>query len=363
MVSLWRGITWLGGHALAILTSRSVVVICTSCAILYAGFWGLAVLQANGLISTALPIPVSDSVVLQRAGGNLQQSSLSPQEAQQRDAALAQSQTAPSDASNTGTSDSPFTLDLQTAPPVELWVSDDKGGQVGTNPETGLVRLQLADASYSGRGSSPQLVSIPHALGQYHVQLLGAANGQFQLTVRVFRGDDIDHAVQFSGSGQVFEDTLLETLANVGQDQDGAPTLAVTPVQVLVAGKAPESLVAGVAAPAPDAASPSPVASDSPQPSPAVPPLAPLPRAVVAAPVQPSVVRPRPVAALPVPLPPAPALPQAIVNAVDPLPANVPPPSYGTASRALQGIGLDFSVRDALEVPKAILRASQLTAR
>jgi len=310
------------------------------------------VLQTNGIIRTALPIPVADAVVLRRSGAKLQSAAFTPQQSEQRDQALAQSQVAPDNASAAAPT-SALTLEIQSAPPVDLWVTDDQGGQVGTNPDNGLVRLQLASASYSGKGSNPQLVAIPHAVGQYHIELLGANDGKFQLTVRVFRDQDVDHAVQFSGSGEVFQDTLLETLANIGQQDDGTPTLNVSPVQVLVAGNVPSGLVAGATA-SPSASPSEQPSSDQGSPSPA--PAPPVPVAVA----PPGVVRPNPAPRPPIPLPPLPPLPQAVVNAIAPAPANVPPPAYGSAGQALRVVEPDLSPQDVLSVPEAILRqASQ----
>lgn len=316
----------VGGRLLDIVTSRSVVVVCTSCAVLYAAFWVVAVLQTNGIIHTALPIPVADAVVLRRSGARLQSAAFTTQQSEQRDQALAKSQVAPDNASAVAPT-SALTLEIQSAPPVDLWVTDDQGGQVGTNPDNGLVRLQLASASYSGKGSDPQLVSIPHAAGQYHIQLFGAGDGNFQLTVRVFRDQDVDHAVQFSGSGEVFQDTLLETLANVGQQDDGVPTLDVSPVQVLVAGNVPSGLVAGATTSPSASPSPSeqPASSDQGSPSPA--PAPPVPAAVAPGPAV--VVRPNPAPRPPIPLPPLPPLPPAVVNALAPSPS--PSPSVNPA--------------------------------
>ncbi|MDE3075421.1 MAG: hypothetical protein KGJ86_08330 [Chloroflexota bacterium] len=280
-----------GRLIMAVLTSRSVVVVSTVCAVMYAGLWVTATLQANGLISTALPVAVSDRVVFLRGGGPMRQAALSPAELAKRGKALAGASTA---AAAAGAQSSPMTFEVQTDAPVELWVTDQKGGEIGTNPKTGLVRLQIAGASYSGRGSHPQLISIPHASGQYQIQILGESNAGYQLAVRLFAGDDVDHATEYSSTGQVFEDTLLQTSAGVATDADGKPQLAVSPVQVVVAGAVPSP------SPSPsNFASPSP----SPEPSSAVAAVEVQRPRVVARPAAPAVVRPNPRPNLPIPLP------------------------------------------------------------
>jgi hypothetical protein len=307
--SLIHALSSAGSRALSLLTSRAVVVVSTTCAVLYGAFWVLALLQTNGLISSRLPIAVADSVILNRSGANLRPAALGEQELAARNAAMASAQTA-SDAPQTAAAatEQSFTLEVQSAPPVELWVMDAKGQAVGTDPQSGLVRLQLPGASYSGHGSSPQLVSVPNASGTYTIQLIGAGTGQFQLSVRVFEGQDVDHAVQFSGSGQVFDDTLLQTTAAVSVKDDGTPDLQVSPVQVLVAGNVPPSPSASATA------SPSASASASAAASPAasveaatVVNQAPAPARIVG-PV--AVVRPSPVPRIPIPAP-VPILPVA----------------------------------------------------
>ncbi len=338
-----RSLRSIGLRSIDVVTSRSVVVICTTCAILYAGFWAAAVLQRNGLIGNWLPVPVADAVIMNRSGAELRSASVSQQELEERRRALGRSETAPPNSALA--EGSAITLEIQTAPPVELWVTDSKGGELGTNPETGLVRLQIPGGAYSGRSSNPQLVSIPHAEGQYHIQLLGTANGTFRISVRAFPGDDVNDAVQFSGTGEVFEDTLLESLAEVSLE-DGQPKLEVSPVRVLIAGKAPQ--VAGVAAPAPSA-SPEESASPSPEPVVQLPPAPPAPAPVV--------IRPRPAPQPPIPLPPLPVLPAQVAGVVAPPPSNVPAPAYGVQSnRAVRmWSSSDLTPREFLKVPEAIL--------
>lgn len=238
----------LGHGALNLLTSRSVVIVSTTCAVIYAGVWIAALLQSNGLINANLPVPVSDQVVLQRGGGEMRQSAVDERDKEQRERGLAQSQTAPPGTAGPG-SPSALTLEIQTGPPASLWVIDERGGEIGTNPDTGLVRLQIRNASYSGRGTDPQLVSIPDASGTYRIQLLGTANGSFSIRVRVFPGDDLNQAVQYTGTGEIFTDTLLETGAQVSLEADGKPQLLVTPVHVLVVGAAPPAPAAAEAPP------------------------------------------------------------------------------------------------------------------
>ncbi|MHB8620551.1 MAG: hypothetical protein ACYDAG_13420 [Chloroflexota bacterium] len=305
-----------GRRALDVLTSRTVVVIATTCAILYAAFWVVALLQSNGLISTALPIPVADQVVLQRSGGQLRPAALSSAELAQRQRGLQSARQAPAAAGHAADPSSSLTLEIQSAPPVELWVTDGHGGEIGADPTTGLVRLNMPAASYSGIGSTPQLISIPHASGRYSVQLVGTANATYGLDVRLFRGTDVRHAITYHGTGQIFQDTVLETSATVGETPNQPPTLKLLPVQVVIAGKVPAS---SSPSPSPSSSPAGASASGSPSASPAsanivVPPVSvvrpvtrprPLPASGVAplAGGPPTVFRPRPVAKPPIPLP------------------------------------------------------------
>ncbi|MGI9149096.1 MAG: hypothetical protein ACR2IK_21535 [Chloroflexota bacterium] len=308
----------LGEHLLTFLTARSVVVISTTCAILYALFWGVGLLQVNGLISTALPIPVADAVILRRSGAQLSPAAVGANEKAVRDQALAQAQTA-SDSPNADTS-SPITLEIQTGPPVDLWVSDDHDNGVGTNPETGLVRLQIPGAAYSGKGTDPQLVSIPHGSGTYRIQLLGHGLGHFDIRVRAFVGGNVNDATVFAGSGDVFPDTLLQSEASVSLSDDGKPNLVVGSVRVVLAGDVPSP-------------SPSPTPSASPASSPeSAPPDSQVAAAEVQGPV--AVAQAAPVF-VPPPAPnngpprvfrpqPPPTLPGAIPLPVPVLPAEAP---------------------------------------
>jgi len=359
------GLRWLGGRIVDFLTARSVVVISTTCAVLYGAFWFVGVLQANGMISTALPIAVADDVILRRSGAQLHSAAgLNPEQQAERERTLASAQTA----SNKPADDaaSPVTLEVQTAPPVDLWVFDDSGNGAGTNPETGLVRLQIPGAAYSGKGTSPQLVSIPHAEGTYHIQLIGRGTGHFDLHVRSFLGDDVSNATEYAGSGDVFLDTLLQTDATVGANDDGTPKLDVTSVGVVLAGDVPTPSLSPSVAPSPD----SQVAAVEASPPPAVPVLAPAPVAV-RPPVRPPVVfRPQPLPQPPVPLPPAPTLPESVVSAVAAIPPTSPalansasPPPAGTYGGAQFGLRqvteepLSKPLDEILNAPQAALRA------
>jgi hypothetical protein len=359
--ALTRAMHWVGGRLLDFLTARSVVVISTTCAVLYGAFWFVGVLQANGLVSTALPIAVADEVILRRSGAQLHSAAALNQEQQaQRERTLAAAQTASDDPSNANAA-SRVTLEVETAPPVDLWVFDDSGNGVGTNPETGLVRLQIASAAYSGKGTSPQLVSIPHASGTYHIQLASKGTGHFNLRVRSFIDDDVSNATEYSGGGDVFLDTLLQSDASVGMADDGTPKMEVSSVGVVLAGDVP-----------PPSPSPSPSLQASPDgqvaAAEAVPPAVVVPAPIAVRPLVPPrapvVFRPQPVPQPPVPLPPAPALPAAIVSAIAPAPSPAlvnsasPPPAgtYGSAGNALRVWQPDMSVRDGLRVSEAILR-------
>lgn len=288
---------FVGRKLLGLLTARSVVVVSTTCGILYALTWLVALLQTNGLIATPLPFPVADQVILGRSGGPMRPLS-APAGQQIEPAAGAQRQSAV-DAAQA----SSVTLEIQAQSPDDLWVIDSHGGTIGTNPETGLVRLQIAGATYSGRGTSPEIITIPNAQGTYRVQLSGQNSGSYELQVRSFAGDDIEHAVKYRGNGEIFADSVLEALANVATRDDGSPDLQVSAVQVLVGGHPPE-------APAPANALSSPPASPAagvslaggagalPQ-----PPSTGSPGATLVASKPAVVLRPQAPARLPIPLP------------------------------------------------------------
>jgi hypothetical protein len=288
-----------------------VLVISTTCAVLYAALWGIGLLQTNGLIATGLPIPVADAVILRRSGAQLRPASLASNEAAVRDQALANAQQAPGAGPGPAAdaAQSPVTLELQAPAPVHLWVLDSAGHATGTNPETGLVQLQLDGSRYSGKGSDPELVSIPNAAGVYRVQLGAERYGQFELRVRAFVGDDVEHARVYAGSGEIFPNSLLETQATISfEDSAGQAQLAVAPVQVVLA--SPDAPASPSPAPAPESSAESLVAGVQASPDAsaagvAAPPAPPPARAPAAAPSQspPAVFRPQPVANLPIPLP------------------------------------------------------------
>lgn len=304
-----RGARWLGSRLLGLVTSRFVVVVSTTCAILYAGVWLVGLLQVNGLVSTFLPFAVSDSVILQRSGASLRPASVGASELTQRQQALAGAKTAPG-GGVAAPSKAPMTLEIQASAPVNLWVMNNQHQAIGVNPQTGLVRLEIPGAKYSGAGRDPQIVSIPHASGVYQVQLIGTGAGQFELRVRAFRGSDVRNATEYVGKGEVFPDTVLQTQAVISAKKDGSPNLQVAAVHVLLAGASPS---------ASSSASPQPSASSSASPygspsslvagataRPPSPPAAITEASVVGnspSSSPPTVYRPHPLPRLPLPLP------------------------------------------------------------
>jgi len=179
---------------LALLTSRSVVVISTTCAILYTGFWGVGALQASRL-TPALPAQTASSEAAMPAGAG------------------------PA---------SGLTLEIQASASVEPWVLNGTGEGVGVNPNTGLVRLEAPGASYSGKGTSPQAIAIPNAAGEYRILLRATNDGPFQLHVRMYRGTDASTAREYTGSGQAQAKSTLECDVSVAPNKSA---LDVTPIR------------------------------------------------------------------------------------------------------------------------------------
>lgn len=186
---------------LNILTARSLVVISTTCVILYGIFWGVGALQASTLS------PAFDAVITQPV--------LSSPEMP-----------------GSGATASGLTLEIAASPSVQPWVLDAQGGGVGVNPDTGLVRLQTQGASYSGKGSSPQTIDIPNANGNYQVRLSVPGDGQFELRVRLYPGTDRPKAREYAGGGQALANsTWTCNVSVVAGTNGGAAELNVSDVR------------------------------------------------------------------------------------------------------------------------------------
>jgi hypothetical protein len=230
----------LSGRAVDLLTARNTVVVSTSCGIVYALAWLLALLQTNGLISTPLPVLLADAVIIGPSGGPLRPASLSPEEQ------APPTDRSPGEPANQARSVAKVTLQIESQSPAHLWVLDDHGRRIGTDPETGLARLQIDGASYTGKGTSPELIAIPNADGDYRVQMSGRTTGSYDLHVRLLVDGDIQRVVQYRGTGEIFADTVLQTIARVLTREDGSPYLQVSSVQVLMKGEAPGAYVTPV---------------------------------------------------------------------------------------------------------------------
>jgi hypothetical protein len=197
----------LPGLLLTLLTSRSLVAISTTCAILYGVFWGVGALQAAGLT----PAPFGDVLT-----------------SQPDTPATTLTQAAMPGSPTPGTG---LTLEVQASPTLQPWVTDAANKGAGVNPDTGLVLLQPADSSYSGMGTNPQAIAIPNATGEYHVRLAALTDGPFELHVRLYRGRDASNAREYDGSGQAVAKSTLECDVSIADNSGDAPQLEVTPIR------------------------------------------------------------------------------------------------------------------------------------
>jgi len=92
-------------------------------------------------------------------------------------------------------------LNFVVESPVDLHVYDPLGRHVGINYTTGLVDLEIPDASYSGLGTEPQIISIAHPMaGTYRVELVGRATGVYTLTIEGVVDTTTVHSESYSGT-------------------------------------------------------------------------------------------------------------------------------------------------------------------
>lgn len=311
----------LARFAFAFGPSRSLIVIGTTCASLYGGTvavnaaarrWPLpeavmSVLQILGLI--AMP---SNSIALQ---------GISPVLVDTQPNAM-------------------LVVTVDADPPSGLWIVDERGQGVGQDPASGLSRLEMNDAQYSGHGTNPQEIDIAHATGSYSVQILSPHQSTYRLTARLELYGIVTSSDQ--ANGQSVPDRPVQFVANVGpsgdlhlqQPQRPSPRGPVAPRESEKIDKpapasptpgpslAPQAVPVGGVRVAPAARSqPSSRTIQRPSPAPTRGPA--LATGGVAVAAEPP---PYPPAALPAPAnqPPQAALPSPPVLAV---PASPPPPS------------------------------------
>ena len=85
--------------------------------------------------------------------------------------------------------------------PVDLHAYDPLGRHVGINYTTGIVDLEIPDASYSGLGTEPQIISIVHPMaGTYRVELVGRATGSYTLTIEGVVGTTTVYSESYPGT-------------------------------------------------------------------------------------------------------------------------------------------------------------------
>jgi hypothetical protein len=110
---------------------------------------------------------------------------------------------------------------------VQLWAVDASGAEVGLNPTTGLVRLGIAGASYSGRGVYPQLLTIPNAGGTYDVYVKLLTGGSYKVTFDLSGGSASGLAEKVQ-QGRLPIGGTAELAVAVGRDPEGKPLLDVS---------------------------------------------------------------------------------------------------------------------------------------
>lgn len=188
---LRRWLAMAGASILDVATRRSVVVAATTCAILYAVLLSVQVFQ-TALPRQSHPHPTASATVAATQGAR-----------------------------------SSLTLDIRSDSMVQLWTVDASGNEVGLNPTSGLVRLGIAGAAYSGRGVYPQLVSIPNARGTYHVYVKLLSGGSFKVAFDLSSGSASGQAEKVQ-EGQLAIGDTAELAVAVGSDPDGSPRLDVS---------------------------------------------------------------------------------------------------------------------------------------
>jgi archaellum component FlaG (FlaF/FlaG flagellin family) len=76
-------------------------------------------------------------------------------------------------------------LSLVVGSPVNILVVDPEGRRVGYDPETHTVVNEIPNATYSGPGSEPQIISIPDPLtGNYTIGAFGTGTGEYTITIQ-----------------------------------------------------------------------------------------------------------------------------------------------------------------------------------
>lgn len=107
--------------------------------------------------------------------------------------------------------------------PVNILVQDPNGRRIGYDPSLNATVNQIGSAaSYSGLGSTPQIIEIlPDGVvpGQYRVSGVGTGTGGYTVTMRIVTEDD---------SGDV-----LEEMISTGFAQPSQPLAPIAPVDVI----------------------------------------------------------------------------------------------------------------------------------
>jgi len=98
--------------------------------------------------------------------------------------------------------------------PINLLVVDPHGKRVGYDAKTGKIFMEILDATYSGPGSKPQIISIINwAKGAYKLIICGVENGSYDLTVFIMR--NATSSTRITKTNYVSKDEIQEISINV----------------------------------------------------------------------------------------------------------------------------------------------------
>ncbi len=93
-------------------------------------------------------------------------------------------------------------LEFTVHSPVLMLVTDFLGRSVGFDPYSEGVLNEIQGATYTGRDSSPQTITVPDPLGTYRVDLLGTADGAYQLEIRAIEYGKVSSTQSIDGTAK-----------------------------------------------------------------------------------------------------------------------------------------------------------------
>jgi hypothetical protein len=107
------------------------------------------------------------------------------------------------------------TIRFKVDSPVDLHIYDPLGRHIGIDYITGNIEIEIPNATYSGLGTKPQIISISNPMGgKYSVKLVGRMRGSYNLTIEGFVGVTAIYSESYSGSINPGELHVSEVMAS-----------------------------------------------------------------------------------------------------------------------------------------------------